>query len=190
MKSFGKVAHPIRCGALLVAGLLVGAVTYPAAAGQSADKQSSGLDQLVGSWQLKTEVSVGDGTTMQGAGRLDVHPILDGRGIRLHERQNPLVEGRPEYTEVTILFLGRDGTSLQGSSINSLGNRKQLDGEFSGNAATMEQTGQMFGGRPGRNRVIWSDISVEGFSLRLDRYDESTSSWHEGIYTFVATRAE
>lgn len=148
------------------------------------------VERMSGQWKLITRFELAGGRSMEGEAWLDVVPILGGRGLSLTERQEPAVAGRPTYFESTVLYLDVESGALEGASVNSLGNRKTLDGGVDGDRVLFEQVGELFGGRTGRNRITWFGIGADSFSLRMDQWDPEDESWREGIYSFQAHRVQ
>ena len=75
------------------------------------------------------------------------------------------------------------------TSVNSLGNRKFVDGVFEDGKLVLIQKGKLFRNRQGQHRLTFFNITADRFELALDSCDEKTDSWSVGGYGYVATRA-
>lgn len=152
------------------------------------------LEFLLGSWKLDTTFTNADGTVRHTEAELEGSYILSGFGIQTVEVHTPDRTAFPEvdstFVVTTIFNYDEDNAQWSGASVNSLGNRKFVDGTFEGGKLVLIQNGKLFRGRQGQNRLTFFNITEDRFELQLDWYDEKTDAWHEGSYGYVATRLD
>ncbi len=118
---------------------------------------------------------------------------MSGYGIQVVEIHTPdrtvFPEGGETFVVTTIFNYDTDNRKWSGASVNSLGNRKFVDGGFENGKLVLIQKGKLFRNRQGQNRLTFFNITADRFELALDSYDEKTDSWSVGGYGYVATRA-
>jgi len=169
---------------LFLAAALMALSVLPA----MAETDNSSLEFMVGNWSLETWFLVPGGEKMEATAQLKVEAILDGSGVVMQERHEPQIAGRPPFHETMVLGMDPRTDEIEGASVNSLGNRKLNEGAFEGDQLVLEQSGEMFGGKSGRNRLTWTRITPDQFTLQLDRFDETTGQWQKAQYGYVANR--
>ena len=150
------------------------------------------LEFLLGSWKLYTTFANADGTVRHTEAELEGSYILSGFGIQTVEVHTPDRTAFPEadstFVVTTIFNYDEENAKWSGASVNSLGNRKFVDGTFEDGKLVLIQSGKLFRGRQGQNRLTFFNITRDRFELQLDGYDEKTDTWDEGSYGYVATR--
>ena len=152
------------------------------------------LEFLLGRWQIHATFTNADGSERHTEAELEGRYILSGYGIQIVEVHTPDRTAFPEvdstFVTTTVFNYDTDNGKWSGASVNSLGNRKFVDGTFDDGRLVLTQRGKLFRGREGRNRLTFFNIGSDRFEYRLDYYDEATDSWTNGSYRYVATRAE
>ncbi len=152
------------------------------------------LGFLVGEWELETWFLGQDGQKIPGEARLSGEYILGGVGIqtRQHSGKSSIdyKPPGPAYEMVQLWIYHAASETLTGSSLNTLGNRRELDGEWDGDRLVITETGNLFNGRAGYNRQIYSRIGEDSFEYRLDIRPVEDEPFVEGVYGFTATRIE
>ncbi len=151
------------------------------------------LDFLVGEWKLATLFYDGNGKVLRKAdATLKSWYILDGHGFQVEERHQPVAAGpsgdQEAFVSTAIFNYDKENKKWSGCSVNTLGNRKFLDGNFEDGRLVLTQDGKMFRGRKGKNRLIYSDITKDSFSFQLDLYDATGDRWYEKTYAYTAKR--
>ncbi len=151
-----------------------------------APAELSQLAFIIGEWKLETWFARPDGSRRTATAYMTARYTLNGYGVRIEERHPQ--DGRSDFVgERTFVFNKRLGKWI-GSGINTLGNRKDLEAEFTDGKLIVTQSGMLFQGRPGVNRATYYDISANGFKNRFDHSSDGGKSWREGEYGFTAVR--
>jgi len=150
------------------------------------------LEFLLGKWKLQTTFRNADGTERHTEAELEGSYILSGYGIQVVEVHTPdpaaFAEVGETFVSTMIFNYDTDSDRWSGASVNSLGNRKFLDGGFEDGELVLTQSGKLFRNRQGRNRLTFFNITDDRFELRLDSYHEREDRWSVGGYSYVATR--
>ena len=152
-----------------------------------APPETKQMDFIIGEWKLKTYFKLENGSWYESTGELSAKYIMNGYGV--------LVEGRHPGREKPFYsnFFSNYNSKLEkwvGGSINTLGNRKNSEGEFKDGKFILETTGMLFGGRKGKNRSTYFNITENSFSLTFDSYNDETGEWKIGGYKSEATRVD
>lgn len=161
---------------------------------EQAPPEVAQLAFLVGQWKARTTFKNADGTERHTTFDLEGRYILSGYGIQIVEVHTPDRKAFPEvdstFVTTTVFNYDTDNDQWSGASVNSLGNRKFVDGRFEDGKLVLIQNGKLFRNRKGQNRLTYFNISADQFELTLDYCDEKTDAWVNGSYSYVATRVE
>lgn len=150
------------------------------------------LEFFLGKWKTYATFRSADGTERHTEAELEGTYILSGYGIQVVEVHTPDLTVFPEvdstFVVTTIYNYDTDNGKWSGASVNSLGNRKFVDGELKNGELVLIQDGKLFRGRQGQNRLTFFNISDDTFEMRLDSHDEKEGEWRVGTYGYVAKR--
>ncbi|GJM18275.1 MAG: hypothetical protein DHS20C14_04880 [Phycisphaeraceae bacterium] len=166
----------------------------PASAHSEAPEEIQRLGFIIGEWDVQAWFARPDGTrTEGGTSRISARWILGGVGIEtLHHTYGGgpgfVLPPGPPYEEVRVWVYHDPSETVTGSSVNTLGNRKELDGEWKDDRFVVTQSGNLFNERAGYNRMTFSDISEDSFEVRLDIRPDPEQPFIEGVYGYTATR--
>ena len=148
------------------------------------------FDSFEGEWVLHTFYTQANGERFEQDAELIVY--------RMETYQAPvfMFEERHKSFDDSGMFIGRvmyayhEETGLwRGAGVNTLANRKWRDvSAVDGNIVVIE-SGELFGGRPGKNRFTYFNISECSFELRSENSDDG-ETWRPSRYGFVAEKVE
>lgn len=170
--------------AISAACSLAGIVAAPA---ENEALPEQAFEFLLGDWTLDTWFVQEDGTRVSGTAQLTARRSLGGAGIE-RRAEHPRKDGGPSFHSMaTYVFNKRMGKWI-GAGINSLGNAKQYEAEVRDGKVIVKQSGMLFEGRPGLNRVTYFDIRDSGFKLLFEHSSDEGSTWVTE-YGATATRA-
>ena len=161
------------------------------AANPAAPAETSQLDFLIGDWVLHTKVVWAADDIREKEAELSVRYILEGFAIQMVERHPPAPPpGNPDqaYWATTILNYDADNNKWTGASVNTLGNRKFVEGEFKDGVFTLVQTGKLFNSRTGSNRLVFENITPDSYEYRLEYTMQDWQDWQRGGYSYTAVR--
>ena len=143
---------------------------------------------VIGTWNLDAWFAQEDGSKRATAASLTASYTLDGFGIRL-ENRFPQAEG-PDFVGVKVFVFNPRLGKWIGSGINSLGNRKDLEGALEDGKLVFIQSGMLFQGRAGITRITYVPVSDRRFKLRFDYSPDDGATWQDGTFGYTATRIE
>lgn len=149
-----------------------------------APAETAQLAFLIGEWKLEAWFPQPDGSKREQIAAMTGRYVLDGFGVETVSRY----PGDPDFLGTRTLVYNRQAGKWIGSGINTLGNRKDFEGVFADGELTMIQSGMLFGGRPGINRMVFFDIGPDGFKQRTDQSIDDGKTWREGTFGYTATR--
>lgn len=162
---------------------------FLSAAKAQAPTDHAGLfDQFEGVWRLNTYFEGDDGSVTER--------IAELRVTRLESEQAPvfLFEERHDGQANNGLFIGRvlyayhqDANAWRGAGVNTLANRKWRDVRVDGDEIVFLETGELFGGRSGKNRFTYYNITDSSFELRGEATEDG-ETWTPSRYRFTAER--
>ncbi len=143
------------------------------------------IKNLIGKYQVHTYFQTDNGK-FESSAEITVKYALNGYGMSMlshYWSKNHF------YSE---LFLNYDEKTKKwvGASINTLGNRKTVEGVFRSDSLILIQKGMLFGGRQGENRMIFYNISPDSFSHSFDSYDAETDKWIYEGFGFTAYKID
>ena len=169
----------------IVLGLSVSTGTVQAqetGANENAPPETSQLDFLIGEWHLETRFVLNGEETVSTA-TLEARYILDGFAIQVFEHH-----GSGDFRSTTIYHFDTDSESWAGAAVNTLGNRKILDGKMVDDELIFLMGGELFGGHTGIRRLVYYDITEDSFSFRNDHSPDNGIIWTMNTYSYEATR--
>ncbi len=148
----------------------------------------SGLEFLLGRWELNTWfVTPGGGETPGQAQLLAVH-TLDGMGIEVEQRFPSDTEA-PDFMSTTTYAFNPRLNKIFGVGINTFGNTKTYEVRLEDNKVITLQSGMLFGGRPGINRITYLNIDNDSFEALFEHSNDDGETWvREFGYTAVRIR--
>ncbi len=188
----GAAACLVVCLGAAIRAPEQGAHAPAAAAFDDASEDLKRLGFLVGEWKLETWFLGQDGQKIPGEARLSGEYILGGVGVqtRQHSGKSALdyTPPGPAYEAIRVWVYHAPSETITGSSLNTLGNRRELDGTWQGDRLVFTETGNLFNGRAGYNRQVYSDIQEDSFEYRLDIRPVEQEPFIEGVYGYTATR--
>ncbi|MCP5051357.1 MAG: leucine-rich repeat domain-containing protein [bacterium] len=150
----------------------------------NAPKEVSQLDFIIGQWKLRTLFKTKNGSYFERRADLTAKYIMDGYGIMVEERH----PGKTDYYTHAVYSYDTKSKKWEGASVNTLGNRKHLDGEFKDGKLVFIQEGELFMGRKGKNRVTFHSMSGDRYSVSFDTFSEKTGKWNKAGYKYEAVR--
>jgi len=151
-----------------------------------APNETAQLAFLIGEWNLATWFPQPDGVKREGKAKMTARYVLDGFGVEVVSRYPR--PGQSDFVSVWTFVFNPSLKKWIGSGINTLGNRKDFEGAFEDGKLTLIQSGMLFQGRPGVNRLVFFDIGEDRFEHRSDHSKDDGKTWREGSFGFVATR--
>ena len=142
---------------------------------------------LIGEWHLDTWFVQKDGSRRPGTAFLTARYVLGGFGVELSSRY-PGTDGAPDFLGTrTYVYNSRLGQWV-GAGINSLGNRKDYTVEFADGKMIVIQSGMLFNGRPGINRMTYFAIEDSSFEHTVQNSPDGGETWQESEFGFKARR--
>ncbi len=143
------------------------------------------LTNLIGKYRVKAFFKTKDGVSESEA-EITIKYTLNGYGISMlsHYWSN-----KDFYSELFFNYNPKSGKWV-GASINTLGNRKTVDGVFRNDSLIFTQEGMLFQGRRGENKIIFYNITPDSFSHSFDSYDAAKDEWTYGRFGFTAYKIE
>lgn len=150
----------------------------------------SQINFLIGEWELVTEIITSKGDVYQNTARMTGEYILDGSGIMVTQRHQPMRKDRPVFISCEIYNFDTETQQWSGASVNTLGNRKFYDGKFSNNKLQFLQSGKLFQNETGINRITYSRISDNQFKCTVEHSPDSGETWETPQYSYIATRIQ
>ena len=123
-----------------------------------------------GDWHLSTEfIDEAGQVVSQSFGSAEIGIALSGRGIQLTEWHNAPRQPFGVFIDNIVFVSECETGGVTGIAINTIGNRKQWDGDADENGYRFIQAGELFLARPGHNEVSFSRISDDYF-IKTIRY--------------------
>lgn len=186
-----RTMHHWACPTVFLAFVLIAGSPAMAA---SHDRQPhpppelEALAFLIGDWDLETSFAQADGTRRTASARLSARATADGFGLLVEESHPYGDDPYGRFASSVIYMVHPKTRTIVGASNNSLGNRKHYDVTVGDGYITIEQSGELFGGRQGTNRHTLFDISANRYALRLDSCDLDGKNCTEGTYSYIANR--
>lgn len=146
---------------------------------------------MIGEWDIHAKFgAAADGPRVTA--KMICKWVMGGHALEMLVAYPPLVADRPIFY-ATSLFTGIPGTEqLEMVSTNSLANRKQADeieytGGFEGTVISFLQSGELFGGREGVNRLIFHDVGDGTFQFQQDASLDG-DTWQVNTFSYQAVR--
>lgn len=171
----------------------VGASVLALCSGAFAKEQNEDaalFDPFEGEWVLHTYFTQADG------GRSEQDAELIVRRLETYQAPVFMFEERHNSFDDSGMFIGRvmyayhEETGLwRGAGVNTLANRKWRNVNVVDGDIVIVESGELFGGRPGKNRFTYFNISECSFELRSENSDDG-EVWRPSRYGFVAEKAD
>lgn len=148
------------------------------------------FDPFEGEWVLHTYFIQADEERFEQDAELIVR--------RMETYQAPvfMFEERHKSFDDSGMFIGRvmyayhEETGLwRGIGVNTLANRKWRNVSVVDGDIFIVESGELFGGRPGKNRFTYFNISECSFELRAE-YSPDGETWRPGRYGLSAEKAD
>ena len=176
---------------LILVGVTLSSASEPGSGRhEAAPEELKALEFLIGDWDLTTSFAQTDGSRREEAARLVGRWALGGFGISVEETHG-YADGAGGLFISTILYTVQPRSGrLVGVSNNTLGNRKLYEVSVEKDRIVIRQSGELFEGREGFNRLVLFIISPQRYELRLDACVEGVEREErgEGTYSYVAKR--
>lgn len=155
---------------------------------EAAPPELAALEFLVGDWDLTTSFAQADGSRRHTEAHLQARWAMGGMGI-VSEEIHSYGDGAGGIFVNTVLYsVSSKSRQIVGVSNNSLGNRKMYDVTVEDDRIIMRQTGELFDGRQGFNRLVFFNISPSRYELSHDACFDGDRPCKENTYSYVATR--
>ena len=151
----------------------------------NAAPETSQMAFIIGEWSIDATFSPPNGKQTKTKAKLRARYVLDGYGIEIESRYPN--DGEPFIGVNTYVYNKRLNKWI-GGGINSLGNSKAYEGSMEDGKLRLTQTGMQFAGRPGINRMTYYDIGPNSYKARYDYSPDGGKTWHNGTFSYVATR--
>jgi len=144
---------------------------------------------LIGEWSLESTTRMADGSIQIHPGWMSARFGMAGFAVETVSVHPPFgPEDFGHFAGTQIFTIHPETSKIAGVSINSLGNRKTLEGDtFSGEVVTTA-SGEMFGGGDFMNRTTYFNITADRFETKLEVSSDGGQTWYNNGYTLVASR--
>ncbi len=139
-------------------------------------REIAGMDFLLGQWELATWFVAPDGGETPGQAQLVAAYVLDGMGIEVEQRFPSDTEA-PDFVSTTTYVFNPRLNKIFGVGINTLGNTKTYEVRLEDNKVITLQSGMLFGGRPGINRITYHDIDTDSFEALFEHSGDDGETW-------------
>ncbi len=156
----------------------------------AAPDELEALAFLVGDWDLDTSFEQPDGSRRQARARLSARYALGGYGISVEETHPYELGDGGSFVSAVLYTVHPESRRIVGASNNTLGNRKHYDVTVEADRILIHQSGELFAGREGSNRLVFSGMTEDRYEMRLDSCDTTGQTCEEGTYSYVAHRRE
>ncbi len=144
---------------------------------------------LIGDWRLETSFALSGGGEFKAEGRLLGRYAMGGFGVLVEEVHSAAANPELEIFVGSQLYsIHPESGDVIGVGCNTLGNRKSRRGGMVDGDLVVIESGELFEGRPGINRMTFFNITEDRFELRLERSLDDGATWEDGGYGFVAIR--
>ena len=142
---------------------------------------------LIGKWKLTTWFTLPDGSRKESSAFLTARYCLNGFGIEA-ESHYPAEGGFPDFFSRAVYVYNKRLGKWVGTGINNLGNRKQFEVSFKDGKMISIQSGMLFEGRKGINRITYSEMEKASFKLIHEHSPDDGETWQEPAFGYTAER--
>ncbi|GJL92920.1 hypothetical protein [Hyphococcus sp.] len=149
------------------------------------------LEFLLGDWDIASSYALADGSSVQSQARMNGHFTMGGFAIETQSVHSSLSNPNNDIFVSAHIYMVHPKTGkIAAVAINTLGNRKFNDGEFTQGDFTVIASGEMFNGSDHIERTRYFNIAEDRFETASEVSEDGGKTWRDGGYSSVFTRAK
>lgn len=138
---------------------------------------------FMGEWRSNAIYKQESGPDLAGAGTEKIRLSMDGKAIEvISEFEDPYSPGAENFVNKAVWMVRPESDALVGVAINSLGNRKFLDGAIDKNDLVITVHGEMFGGADQIERYRYHLTAEDRIEVSLNVSTDKGATWKGGWY--------
>ncbi len=146
---------------------------------------------FIGEWRSNSIYKQKSGPDLAGAGTEKILLSMDGKAIEfISEFEDPFSPGAETFVSKAVWIVRRETGALVGVAINSLGNRKFLDGAIDRGDLVITVQGEMFAGADQIERYRYHLTAEDRIEVSLHISADKGATWKDGWYEATYERVQ
>ncbi len=159
-------------------------------AGNDGDDALRQLFPFLGEWRSISTYKQKNGPDLVGYGTERILRTMSGRAIEFQsDLEDPFSPGAPNFVSSAVWMVRPSTGALVGAAVNSLGNRKFLDGAIDNGDLVVTVQGEMFAGADQIERYRYHLAADDRIEVSLQVSADEGRSWKTGGYEAIYERA-
>lgn len=146
---------------------------------------------FLGDWRSTSVYKQKDGPDLTGSGTEKILRTMNGRAIEFQsEFEDPSSPGSQNFVRRAVWMVRPGNDALVGVAVNSLGNRKFLEGAIDAGDLVVIVRGEMFAGADQIERYRYHLASEDRIDVSLLVSADGGATWKDGGWEAVYERAQ